>query len=559
MESIDEFLSLIFRHAPDGRFYFSNEIHKTLGKAFPKWHRTKEDYAKSLVTETGKSTDLYFSPALYLRPTRPIKSNVAGSSVVWVDCDSGLPEFDKSPSLLIETSPDHFHAYWALEGFKPAPYIEAINRQLAYKYHTDKSGWDSTQLLRPPGSYNRKRENFQAKVTEHRDSIHAFEVTAEDITTPTLQGDVSEVLARTVFTQKIRNLLFKETTSKNEGRSGLIFQTACELVSMNLPDSEIIALLMMQDDRLKKFTNHADRIGTLTGLVTNARGKVGIHAPVGKEDSRPLYSIWKGNKEFLSAKDGEGEQFIVQHLLYKQGITIIGGEPGAGKSRFTIQMLDSISCGKPFIGKAVHEPLVCAYISLDMNNRRVRDIRTKQQFFYTDVEQDLIEKNMNMFIRGYGMDLTNPELQARVQEDLIAIGAQVVCFDVLARAVPSMLDDQMAVKFLDWVQAMIEFNGISVVFVTHTRKTAVGIKASHGLDDMYGSRHWSIPPDEAFTLVNTSTNDTTMYVNKDRSGELGEFVYLYKDYNHSSFSIRNLTKKEDVSEEDATTAAGQGL
>jgi hypothetical protein len=545
VESTEQFLNLLFRHSTNGQFYFANEINKKVGQAFPRWYRSKEEYAAALVVNPGRITDLYFSPANYFRSTRPIKSNVAGASCVWVDCDSGLPKFEESPAVLLESSPDHFHAYWLLDQFRPAWWIEETNKTLVYRYGTDTSGWDGTQLLRPPGSLNRKRGNYECKVINLEDRTTSFpEPVRPNISESGTQGSsedlgLTSILARAHFSARVLDLILKETETAKEGRSGLIFKTACELMQMGLSDEETAIVVAFQDRRLRKFVHHADAAGQIKSLVAKARQHVGVPPPVGSDHSKPLYKIWKGNKEFLQVEKDEGE-FVVEDMFYEEGMIVIGGEPGVGKSRLAFQMLDCIACGKTFLGQKVPKPRKCAYISLDMNNRRVRDIRKKQSLEFTDKELELIDENVLLMIRGYGMDLTNTELQMRVQDDLITNEIEVVFIDVLARAVPSMLDDKCAIAFLDWIQVLMVNRKMSFVFVTHTRKAQVGSKNNTALDDHYGSRHWSIPPDHAYTMVN-SGGELRLYTLKDRSGSMWDMIKLAVNRDHSWY-----TKKGDA-------------
>jgi hypothetical protein len=546
MTDVEQFFALLYAHSPEKSFYFVNRIHKPTQTARPKFFRSKSELIQDVLNAGTGTGDYYFSPASYHRPTRPIKSNVAGASVVWVDCDNGLPEFDQTPNVLVETSPNHFHAYWSLTEFKTPEEIEAINKELAERFNTDRSGWDSTQLLRPPGSVNRKRGDYHSKVVRiQTDTQASFKVTIPDKAnaSPTGGIDTGKLLASLVMTQKTRELLFEKAIAANgEGRSGVAFEAACALVSMKLKDDEIRALLLLQDERLQRLVGRQDRDAQIQQLIDTARKKEKVPPPVGEEDRRPLYDKWVGNQQFLLADIGEDDA-ILQHFIYKEGIVILGGEPAAGKSRMALQMLDSICCGKSFLGKEVPEPVPCCYLSLDMNNRRVREIRRKQEHGFTDKEKELIEKNLHLFIRGRGLDLTDPKLQARVRDDFLSVQAVVIVIDVLARAVPSLLDDVLASKFLDWIQTMVVEDHLSFLFVTHTRKSSVGIKIHHELDDLYGSRHWSITPDGCFILESKGKQDNRLIITKDRSGELDNNIDLYKDYGHSLFLLKSSEQK----------------
>ena len=551
-QDFGRFFDLLYRFSPEKSFYYAIQIHKPTGETRHKFYRTLPEYIEAINSNnTGSDFDNYFSPASYYRPTRAIKSNVAGASVVWTDCDSGLPEFDQTPNILVETSPNHYHAYWTLEEFKSPEEIEAINRDLATRFNTDRSGWDSTQLLRPPGSLNRKRGNAISKIihiqTDTQSTFSIQPISVPDASkSDTLQEEVGKLLAELVFTQKVRELLFKVVSAP--GRSKHMFATACELVRMNLSDDELLLLMKFQDDRLQKFTNHPDRDTTIKGLISNARGTVKIPSPVVYEKAN-LYEHFLGETKFQEDNEVE-EDDIVQHLLGKDGLIIIGGEPGAGKSRFTLQMLDHIACGKPFLGKEIPIPQVCCYISLDMNKRRVLEIRRKQYLGLHDSEKELIEKNLHKFIRGHGLNLTEKELQKQVKEDILSTGATIVAIDVLGRAVQSLIDDVMAVQFLDWIQTMMVDDHLSFILVSHTRKGSVGVKIKNSLDDLYGSRHWSISPDGLYILEQGHETNAKLLIAKDRTGNLGEMMPLFKNYDHSTFLLQSDEQKKAEENED---------
>jgi len=544
MESnIEGFFSLLFQYAPPGTLYYGARILKPVKKAYPKFYSDPNQLIAAIKEhQENDQADFYFSPAFYKRQTKAIKSNVAGAGCVWVDCDDGLPEFEQEPNFLLETSPERYHAYWILERFRPAEEIEAINRTLAYQYNTDKSGWDCTQLLRPPGSYNRRRSNHQTQIRRSDTSntftfseVHVDDYKSHDRKTDGGGGSIESLFAELVFTQRVRDLIFSATgEGTKEKRSGLIYHTACELVGMRLRDDQILQLLQYQDARLHKFTDRHDQVSVLQGVIEAARKKTGTVEPIRQE--KPLYQIWRGNKEFFLAT--EEDKFLVQHIFFEEGILVVGGEPGSGKSRFALDILDSISCGADFIGKEVGEPRKCAYLGLDMPARRVRSIRMQQSNAYTKEQQDLINENMTLLIRGSGMDMTDTRIQEQVQSDLVESGAAVICIDVIGRAVPTLNEDVPAQIFLNWAQDLVNDYQVSFLLVTHTRKVPVGNKAAYKLDDLYGSRHWSITPDTCIILEDQGKGkETIIHVNKDRSGELGDEFRVFKDYDTSHYSL----------------------
>ena len=76
---------------------------------------------------------------------------------LWADADgSCLPDHVPEPTAIVETSPDRHHLFWRLSRPLPPREAEILNRCLSRAIGADPSGWDLGQLLRPPGTRNRK-------------------------------------------------------------------------------------------------------------------------------------------------------------------------------------------------------------------------------------------------------------------------------------------------------------------------------------------------------------------------------------------------------------------
>lgn len=539
---VQDFFDAIFLHAPNGAKFYGCTVHKKLQKGFPKFYSEPGELIAAIKAhgETDER-DFYFSPAFYRRQTKAIKSNVSGAGCVWIDCDSGaMPKFETEPNFVLETSPNHYHCYWLLDGMRPPDEIEAINRRLAYGYNEDKSGWDVTQLLRPPGSYNRKRNNFRTRIDRHDlDTRASFTVDATDIEparTAAIGGSVEALFAELVFTKSVRDLIFtKELSANGEGRSGVIFQTACELVRMRLKDAEILVLLKYQDARLNKFVNRQDQTSALQGVIESARKKSNLSEPKESVTERPLYKVYRGNTEFFL--DQSEDSYLWKDFLFEDGILVIGGEPGSGKSRLALDLIDHLATGRAFLEREVYGKYKCAYLGLDMPPRRVRGIRQQQSQHLTDGEKALIEENVTLFLRGSGLMLSDIATQERVKMDLLEINAKVVCIDVIGRAVRSLNDDVEAQVFLDWIQGMVNDYGMSFILISHTRKAQPGNKSAMKQDDFFGSRYWSIANDSSFLIEDSGQHRYVLHITKDRSGELPQEIFLEKDYTHSLFTL----------------------
>lgn len=127
------------------------------------WPRQKGAVVRHVLKWSAITANVFYSPALY-SVARPLKENVMGTWVLWVDFDGNAPlTWDEinvpSPTLIVQSSiPRHEHCYWKLDEFiDDASVIDDRNRALAYTLHADTSGWDADQILRPIHTTNHKR------------------------------------------------------------------------------------------------------------------------------------------------------------------------------------------------------------------------------------------------------------------------------------------------------------------------------------------------------------------------------------------------------------------
>lgn len=114
------------------------------------------------ITENLNGVNLYFCPQL-LRERKREKQHVEYTPNVWADLDFCEPRHMLvEPSITVESSPGRYQAYWILERENDPDDVEDIARRIAYKHAeqgADRSGWDLTQLLRIPYTYNYKHND----------------------------------------------------------------------------------------------------------------------------------------------------------------------------------------------------------------------------------------------------------------------------------------------------------------------------------------------------------------------------------------------------------------
>lgn len=138
---------------------------------------------EDFVEKKGRSHDVYFCPLVY-RKARRIKENATLASVAWADLDECPPDrMLVPPTVVVETSPQRYQAYWKFTQPESAVVVEEINHRIA-KYHEtdgcDQGGWDLVQYLRIPGTNNYKYPTRGSTIVRIADNDWSREYSLED-------------------------------------------------------------------------------------------------------------------------------------------------------------------------------------------------------------------------------------------------------------------------------------------------------------------------------------------------------------------------------------------
>lgn len=107
------------------------------------------------------ANDVYFSPLVFSHSRRK-KEYALPTHVLWADLDEADPlQCALRPSACWQTTQGvfpHWQALWFLTEEVEAQDAAELSRRIAYGDGADRSGWDITQVLRLPGTYNHKHE-----------------------------------------------------------------------------------------------------------------------------------------------------------------------------------------------------------------------------------------------------------------------------------------------------------------------------------------------------------------------------------------------------------------
>jgi hypothetical protein len=113
---------------------------------------------------------LLMSPRKTTGATPRTKDNASNVVCLYADLDgSPLPDDLPRPTAIVQSSPGKMHCYWRLTRPLQPQDAERLNRRIAYAIKDDLSGWDLTQLLRVPDTFNFKYETAQPVTITHLD------------------------------------------------------------------------------------------------------------------------------------------------------------------------------------------------------------------------------------------------------------------------------------------------------------------------------------------------------------------------------------------------------
>lgn len=216
------------------------------------------------LVEEKKTGSVWFSPNLFSSENRNKQSSVH-LNVAAADADICEPEnFRLQPSLVVETSPGRYQAYWVLKGENNSAEVAKLNRRIA-QVHKDQ-GCDtafvnSAKLMRVPGTSNHKHPGAITVLSELNDSVYELNVLNKtypesevpdaivgDYEGTPMPEDLDEYIKKSRASlltgipnsAVLKDLLFGKF--HEERRSEARFKLLCELYRIGLDDKAVMAL-----------------------------------------------------------------------------------------------------------------------------------------------------------------------------------------------------------------------------------------------------------------------------------------------------------------------------
>lgn len=441
----------------------------------------------------AKDLDIYFCPLPFSKPERLAKY-VKPVNILWSDVDDGDPK-KLRPTVLWESSPGRHHALWFLKNKLNAEDASHLNKSLTYHLGADKGGWDLSQVLRVPGTYNHKYKSKPQVKLKHWDSKELnHRVIARKVKhriAPTVRKTESNILDKYSVPNKVLQLLHGEA---EEGRrSDVLWYLENKLSEIGLHPEEVIQVL--KDSDWNKYKGRADedaRLKTEVSKVVEKNIKEKEEKKVRKKESED-YLQFETFEEVMSSLDS-GPSWAIPGFWMNRSHGIVAGQPKSFKSTLVMDLALSIATGKPFLGKYPVEttgPVI--YIQNENSSRIMRDRFEKMIHSKNaggSVSTDPLSVQFPEQIHFHMLNqksfmLSSEDHQEIIEEKIAEIKPQLVIFDPLYL----MFDGDLAsardlMPLLQWLLYLKNEYKCGVLLVHHYNK---GSESSRGGQRMLGS------------------------------------------------------------------------
>jgi hypothetical protein len=384
------------------------ELQDTCSRYFV--YPTEVDAAAAYVlAETTAGREVYECGHL-LTATRRVKENASQMWAAYVDGDgAAVPDGIPPPSLIVESSPGRQQYFCGFTTPVSPTVGEQINRRLAYALGADKSGWDLTQLLRVPGTYNRKYDPAPQVTISYRNDRLAYDPAelaerlpplpvVEKATHRESEPGAPPVRLEGTALERWRG----ERVSTREGgaldRSDSLFYLGIGLAEAGASGATITAALRERDlalgwrkycDRLdaaERYSEIADKaIEYATAPTFEVPGSNGAAHKQAAQTARAtataeprrngqmpdLEALKLYSARDLLALDIPAIRWAVPDTI-PEGLTLVVGKPKIGKSWLVLGLAVGVSLGGAVLGQIPVEAGDVLYLALEDGKRRLK-------------------------------------------------------------------------------------------------------------------------------------------------------------------------------------------
>lgn len=501
------------------------------------WHQHYFEYPneiqqmESVIQLASAEREVYVAPALYTQKDYR-RENFKVSNVVWTEFDGNAPDeasYNNPPSLRISSSgPGHEHCYWRLSNpITDVDQIEEINRTITYALSADSSAWDATQILRPPGTHNHKR-NASVVMAAHIETSYDLSIFESlpkappqidsDSWQPSTLPDITSTILKYAFPPQAV-LLFQKKKSELPDRSTALMQLAHFGCEMGMRNDEIFAILLNADERWEKFAKRKDQKKRLAHIITKAR----FAHPESQVEEEAHHFIFN----FVDLINTEIEidwviknQFNNDGMLMENGTMMMVGPPGIGKSQLSFQLAIHSSLGKDILHYTFPKPRKNLILSLEMGHGEVKKVLETMAQGLSGAELDLLRENLIIIPHGESWHLNDIVGQDFLRKTLEIIQPEGLWIDSIGSAMRgSPSNDEKVLELMDFNDRIRKEYGLFTWYIHHMRKASNGGNTPTSQDDVYGSQYLVARATSSYAVLRAKGADARIKSLKNRFAE----------------------------------------
>lgn len=266
--------------------------------------------------------------------------NITGVRAVFLDLDGApLPEdWPIEPHLIIESSPGRYHAYWLLAHGFPLDQFGPVQKAIAARFNGDPSVFDLCRVMRLVGFCHQKKNPFRSRIiVDHsldpRYSAEQILTAFPPVEEPTKvrpDSGANDLVLKTLYARNM--VIRRDRTEKGK------YIVTCPWADQHTNGDAEAAYWLPNYGGFKRagfrcLHSHcvARGIADLKVFIGIRKGKIqGVSTrKVSQVEARPIKWLWPG--------------------YFPEGaLCLIDGDPGLGKSFFTLDLTARVSAGKVF-------------------------------------------------------------------------------------------------------------------------------------------------------------------------------------------------------------------
>lgn len=392
--------------------------------------------------------------------------NIKAIRAVFLDLDGApLPEeWGLEPHLIVESSPGRWHAYWlAYPGF-PLEKFEATQKAIAVRFGGDPSIIDLPRVMRLPGFIHQKKIPFRSRILRdwgqeprysHLDILKAFPPAPNDSkgSRPHTDDPILKILAE-------RGLVIR---ADRQDKGKFIIQ--CPWAASHSNGIIEAAYWLpnhggFQGPGFKCLHGHCtDRtVSDLSNFLGLQKGDPAtphiLIKKISEIETKPVEWLWPG-------------------YLPKGALCLIDGDPGLGKSFFTLDLAARVSAGKVFPTGERATP--GGVVLLSYEDDPGYTIRPRLEVMGGDLERIVLLNSV--FDERNQPRLPHVGDIRAIREAVESIGTSLIIVDPLMAALPVSTDshsDQNIRSVLAPLSKLAQETGSTILVVRHLNKSSGG-------------------------------------------------------------------------------------